>query len=82
MNAFQIALQIISFIRENQALLKALVLDIEGLIPNTPGNTKATAVRTAIGIFMGIEAQIETAWPMVAPIFNIFIGDVKKPVVP
>jgi hypothetical protein len=36
-------------------------------------------VKDFIGQAMAIEAQMEAAWPIVAPIFNLFVAAVKAP---
>ena len=82
MNTFSIFMQIVSFIASNKDMLKTLVLDLENLIPDAPGNAKAAAVRAAIGTAIGIENQIEAVWPMIAPIFNLFVGAIKGPKAP
>lgn len=69
--------QIVSFLLANRAQLKQLILDIQGLIPDAPGADKASAVRHFIGAALNIEEKIEAAWPMVAPIFNLFVADTK-----
>ena len=79
MNTLSIFLQIISYLADNREGIKILVKNIENLIPEAPGNTKAAAVRGAIGTALGIETQIESIWPMVAPIFNLFVSGVKGP---
>lgn len=69
--------QIVSFLFANRAEIKKLIIDIEGLIPDVPGSDKAAAVRGFIGAALNITDQIESAWPMVAPIFNLFVKDTK-----
>lgn len=69
--------QIISFLVANRAEIKKLILDIQGLIPDAPGAEKAAAVRHFIGATLNISDQIENVWPMVAPIFNLFVSDTK-----
>ena len=69
--------QIVSFLLANRAQIKQLILDIQGLIPDAPGADKAAAVRHFIGAALNISDQIESAWPMVAPIFNLFVADTK-----
>lgn len=76
-----LAMQIFAYLTENKDAIKTLILNIEGLIPEAAGSSKAQAVRTFIGTAMGQEAQIEAAWPLVAPIFNLFVAHVK-PAVP
>ena len=73
-----VALQIISFLATHREQLKQLVLDLEGLL--TDGSTKAGAVKSFIGAALGVEGQLEAAWPIVAPVFNGFVAHVKKDV--
>lgn len=73
------ALSVIAYLVANKDTIKQVVLNVEQLIPDAPGAQKAAAVRTFIGSALSIEAQIEAAWPMVAPLFNLFVAEVKKP---
>ena len=57
-------LQIIAFLAEHKEQIKKLILDIENLIPTTSGNNKAMIVRNFIATSLGVEAQIEQAWPL------------------
>ena len=41
-------LQVISFLAEHKEQIKKLILDIESLIPATPGNSKALIIRNFI----------------------------------
>ena len=72
-------LQALLFIEANKTTIEQIVLKIESLIPNAPGDQKLLAVRNAIGTAMGVEAQIEQTWPLIAPIFNLIVSAVKKP---
>ena len=73
----QVFLSILAFMYQNRDALKDVVLHIEGLIPDSPGTAKAGAVKQWIGAAMGIEAQMEAAWPLIAPIFNLFVAAAK-----
>jgi hypothetical protein len=81
-NALLIALQIIEWLAANRDTIKKTILNIEALIPDAPGGTKAAAVRSFIGSAMGIESQIEDAWVYAGPVFNLFVSMTKKPVTP
>ena len=74
-----IALQIISYLVQNKDTIKQLILDIEALIPDSPGAVKAQVVRNFIGTALGIEAQLEAAWTAIGPMFNAFVAMVKVP---
>lgn len=76
------ALQIISFLVSNRDAIKQLVLQIEQMAGSLPGNQKAQAVKTAIGAAMGVEAQIEQAWPIVSPVFNLAVAAIKGAATP
>jgi hypothetical protein len=73
-------LSVFSFFAQNKDTIKQVVTSVETLIPEAPGNQKAQAVKTFIGAAMGIEGEIEQAWPLVAPIFNLFVAHTKHPV--
>lgn len=81
MQYFLVAIQIFNWFIEHREELIKLIKGIESLIPDAPGNEKAAAVRNVIATALGVEATIEKAWPMVAPIFNLFVKDVKTPAV-
>ena len=77
MQYFLTAMQILRWIVEHRDDLVEMIKTIESLIPEMPGNEKAAAVRNAIGTALSIETQIDKAWPLVAPIFNLLVKDVK-----
>jgi len=81
MQAFTILLSVISFFAQNKDAIKTMILDMEALLPNSNGHDKAAQVKNYIAASLGIEAQIETVWPLLAPIFNAFVGTVKSPAV-
>jgi hypothetical protein len=72
-----VAMQVIGFLVENKDQIKQVVQSIEKLIPDAPGSDKAASVRAFIGKALDVEAQIEAAWPLVAPFFNLFVSVVK-----
>ena len=72
-------LQVVTFFVQNKAQIIQLIQNIEALIPDVPGDTKATQVKNFIATSLGIEAQIESVWPAVSPIFNLIVAAVKKP---
>ncbi|MFZ6733782.1 hypothetical protein ACO0LG_17780 [Undibacterium sp. Ji42W] len=72
-------LQIISFLAEHKEQIKKLILDIENLIPATPGSSKALIVRNFIATSLSIEAQMEPAWPFVSSLFNDLVAFTKRP---
>ncbi len=60
--------------------LSAVVSSESGLlIHDAPGATKAEAAKTFIASSLGIEAQVEQAWPLVGPLFNALVALVKEP---
>ena len=71
------ALQIISFLAANKDTLKALVTDIQTLIPDAPGDAKAAQVKAWIGSALNVGSQLEAAWPLVKPLFDTFVAIVK-----
>ena len=70
-------LKILSFLATNKATITHLVTDIEGLIPDAPGDTKAAAVKSFIGTALGVEPQIEAAWAVIGPIFDALVASIK-----
>lgn len=71
------ALQILTFLVSNRASLVQVITELEALIPDVPGATKAAAVKNFIAASLGIEAQIEQVWPLISPIFNALVAAVK-----
>jgi|GEM_PF-1739900 len=72
-------LQVISFLAEHKEQIKKLILDIESLIPATPGNSKALIIRNFIATSLNVEAQIEQGWPFVNDLFNDLVATTKRP---
>ncbi|MFZ6743492.1 hypothetical protein ACO0LC_09730 [Undibacterium sp. JH2W] len=72
-------LQVISFLAEHKEQVKKLILDIESLIPATPGNSKALIIRNFIATSLNVEAQIEQTWPFVNGLFNELVATTKRP---
>jgi hypothetical protein len=68
---------ILSYLASNKDLIKQAIVDIQNLIPDAPGNDKAAAVKGFIASALNIESQIESVWPLVAPVFNAFVAVVK-----
>lgn len=75
----QVFLTVLTFIIQNRADIIEIIKSIEALIPDAPGNEKAAAVKEVIGKAIGTEQQLETAWPLVQPIFNLLVASVKTP---
>jgi hypothetical protein len=73
------ALQVILYLVAHKDEIKQLVASLESLAADIPGSQKAQAVKSYIAIALSVESQIEAAWPMVAPFFNLFVASVKKP---
>ena len=74
-----LALSILSFLVSNKSQIVQVITEIELLIPDAPGATKAAAVESFIAASLGAEAQIEQAWPLVGPLFNALVSLVKPP---
>lgn len=74
---FSVLSQVISFLVANKEVFGRLVAGIEELVPDAPGATKAAAVRGIIGDALNIAKEIETVWPLVLPIFNLFVARTK-----
>ncbi|MFZ6681027.1 hypothetical protein [Undibacterium sp. Tian12W] len=72
-------LQVIAFLAEHKEQIRKLILDIENLIPATAGNNNALIARNFIATGLGIEAQIEQAWPYVSGLFNDLVAATKRP---
>ena len=72
-------LQVISFIAEHKEQIKKLILDIESLIPATPGNSKALIIRNFIATSLNVETQIEQAWPFINGLFSDLVATTKRP---
>lgn len=75
---FAVALQVITFLVEHKEDIKKLVLALESLIGDQPGGTKAAAVKQYIGTALNISEQLEQVWPLVAPLFNLFVAATKS----
>ena len=71
--------QIIAFLASHKEDIKSLILNIEALMPEAIGADKAQTVKDFIGKALGLEAQIESVWSYVAPIFNHFVATTKAP---
>jgi hypothetical protein len=74
-----VALQIIAYLVSNREQIKDLILALESLAEKAVGPEKGAAIKGFIASAMGIESQIEAAWPMVAPFFNLFVKSIKTP---
>lgn len=73
----QLFLQVLAFLITNRAQIVELIKGIESLIPDAPGSEKCAAVKGAIAQTLSIEQKIDAAWPMVQPIFNLLVSEVK-----
>lgn len=71
------AFQIFSFMASHKDELKQAVVDVENIAAEAAGPTKGAVIKSVIAGALGIEAQIEAAWPFVAPIFNAFVAKAK-----
>lgn len=72
-----LVLQIIGFLVTNKNQIREMVLAIEALIPDVPGPSKANTVKIFIGEALGVADSIESVWPLVLPLFNLFVSKVK-----
>ena len=72
-----IAIQIITYLIANRQEISKLILGMQDLFPDSPGEEKASAVRGFIGAATNLTDKIEAAWPVVQPIFNLFVAKVK-----
>jgi hypothetical protein len=70
-------IQLLTFLVDHKDEIKSIVLQIQTLIPDAPGTEKAAIVKSFISKALGIEATIESVWPMVAPVFNLIVAAVK-----
>ena len=70
-------LQITAFLVSNKDSIIKLVLDIQSLIPDAAGADKAAVVKNFIGKALGIEQQLEAAWPLAKPVFDLLVAIVK-----
>lgn len=77
----QALLTVLAFLVSNRAAIKDLILHVQDLIPDAPGADKAALVKSWIGAAIGAEAQVESVWPLVSPLFNLIVAAVKKPAV-
>lgn len=71
-------LQIINFLAQNKDQIRQLIITIQNLIPDAPGSEKSLQVRHFIAASLNLEEHIEQAWPLVAPLFNALVANVKK----
>lgn len=74
---FTIVSQVLGFIAENKDVIRSVILNIEALVPDAAGASKAAAVKQFIGTSLAIGDQIDAAWPVITPIFNLLVGVVK-----
>lgn len=74
---FSILAQVISFLIANKDVFRQIISGLEELVPDAPGATKAAAVRGIIGDALNIAKEIEAVWPLVLPIFNLFVARTK-----
>lgn len=74
-----VALQILGYLAANKDAIKQLILSIEGIVGEIAGPDKAAIVKQYVATALSVEAQVEQAWPLVAPLFNTFVALVKKP---
>lgn len=75
--AVQIALAVLSFLVENRDTIRKLVLDVEALIPDAPGASKAASVKQFIAASISAGDQLDAAWPLISPVFNLLVAAVK-----
>jgi hypothetical protein len=59
--------------------VNAVILGIEDLMKDAPGDSKAASFRGYLGAMLGMETQIDQAWPIVAPFFNAIVAKAKAP---
>lgn len=74
---FALVFQVVAFLINNKTAIRELILSIESLIPDAPGASKAGAVKSFIGQALNIGDTIDAAWPVVSPIFNLLVAQVK-----
>ena len=75
-----IALEVFSFLTSHKDDLVQLIKSLEQLAVDglaLAGSTKADAVKGYIAVATNVGADLEKAWPIVSPIFNAFVADVK-----
>lgn len=72
-----VALQVVTYLLQHRKELAELILSIEAMFGDEPGASKAGMVRQFIGAALDIVDKIESAWPLISPIFNLFVAKVK-----
>lgn len=77
MQVFQMFLQVLAFLITNRAQIIEIITGIEALIPDAPGSEKAAAAKAAIAKGLNVESAVETAWPMIQPIFDLLVASAK-----
>lgn len=75
--AFLVFLKVMAYLAANRPELVGLVKNVQDLIPDAPGTSKAGAVKEFVAKVLGVEEHIDQAWPLVAPFFNLFVAGVK-----
>lgn len=74
---FSVLAQVLGFLIANKETFRQIISGIEELAPDAPGTAKAGAVRGIIGDALNIAKEIEAVWPLVLPIFNLFVARTK-----
>ncbi len=74
---FAVVIQVIDFLVEHKEDIKKMVLALESLAETAAGPDKAAVIRQYIGGALNMEAQVEAAWPAIAPFFNLAVSAIK-----
>ena len=74
---FSSVFQLIAYLVEHKDEIKTLIKNIQDLIPEAPGGTKAAIIKDTIATALGMEDKIEKVWPLVSGLFNSFVADTK-----
>ena len=77
MNA-TLAFQLFAYLIQHRKEIVDLILQIQDLFPDATGAEKAGVVRQFFGVALGVSDKIEEAWPLIAPVFNLFVAKAKN----
>ena len=80
MNIFSVIASIVLWLVTNHDEVLATIKNIEQLIPDAPGGSKAAVIKSSIVAALGVGDKIDQAWEIVGPlVFNPIVARVKGP---
>ena len=73
----QAFITVLAFLASTKDTIKQVVLHLQELLGSGTGSTKAAMFKNWLGVAMNAGDQVEAAWPMIQPIFNMFVAVAK-----